>query len=77
MHVDISWETVSDQNVHLVKIYRSENNKEYVPVGIQQPYINRYADYTGETGIEYSYKISFLNSDYKETGLSAPISATR
>jgi hypothetical protein len=75
-HVDISWEKVTDPNVHLVKIYRSENNEEYVSVGIQQPYINRYTDFTGETGKEYFYRITFLNSDYKETDSSAAVSAT-
>ncbi|MCU0370678.1 MAG: hypothetical protein MUC31_04640, partial [Bacteroidales bacterium] len=75
-HVDIAWEAVSDPNVRLVKIYRSENGGGFVPAGIQQPYINRYADFTGETGKEYAYMISFLDSDYKETELSAPVSAT-
>ncbi len=74
-HVDISWEKITDPNIHLMKIYRSEYGGEYLPVGIQQPYINRYADFTGETGREYSYKISFLNSDYEETELSLPITA--
>ena len=49
-HVDISWQPFSDEQVKYVKIYRSENGKTFIPVGVQSPLINRYADYTGITG---------------------------
>jgi hypothetical protein len=78
MHTDITWKKIDDQNVHLVKIYRSTNGKDYRAAGVQQPYINRYADFTGETGKKYFYKISFLNSTYEETKSSNPVAvATR
>ena len=70
LHNDIVWNTATDKNIHLVKIYRSDNGIDFIPVGIQQPFINRYADFTGETNKQYSYKISFLNSSYKESALS-------
>lgn len=76
MHVDINWKKLTDPLIHLVKIYRSENEKEYKPVGIQQPFTNRYADFTGETGKKYFYKISFMNNKYEETQLSQPVSAS-
>jgi len=76
MHIDIKWDKIIDENIHLVKIYRSEDGANYRAVGIQYPYANRYADFTGETGKEYSYRISFLNSDYEETALSAPVSVS-
>ena len=76
MHVDITWEKVTSNNVHLVKIYRSEDGQDFKPIGVQQPYINRYADFTGVTGKKYSYKISFLNDQYKETKLSSSKSAS-
>jgi exo beta-1,2-glucooligosaccharide sophorohydrolase (non-reducing end) len=75
MHVDIVWEKPADKNIHLVKIYRSENGKEYKAVGIQQPYINRYIDFVGVPGKKYFYKISFLNSIYEETKFSNPVTA--
>ena len=78
MHVDLSWKKPADKNIKLVKIYRSENEVDYNAVGVQQPYINRYADFTGETGQRYSYKISFLNNNYQETKLSEAVaSATK
>jgi len=75
MHVDITWQSATDKNIHMVQIYRSDDGKNFKPVGIQQPYINRYADFTGETGKKYYYKISFLNHYYKESKLSSPVIA--
>ncbi len=76
VHVDIQWEKVLDPGVHMVKIYRSENGKMLEPVGIQMPYMDRYADFTGESGKNYSYRISFLNSDYEESEMSEPSGAS-
>ena len=74
-HVDISWKPFNDEQVKFIKIYRSENGKAFIPVGIQSPLMNRYSDFTGITGRRYSYKISFLNYQYKETGFSNTMSA--
>jgi exo beta-1,2-glucooligosaccharide sophorohydrolase (non-reducing end) len=70
-HVDLQWEKIAEKSVHLIKIYRSDNKKDYFPIGIQQPYMNRYTDFTGETGKKYSYKISFLDAKYQETDQSS------
>lgn len=75
MHVDISWSPVIDKNVRLVKIYRSENGTDFKPVGIQENFTNRYADFTGETGKKYEYKITFLNQNFEESEMSEPVSA--
>jgi exo beta-1,2-glucooligosaccharide sophorohydrolase (non-reducing end) len=53
-HIDISWQKDTSNAIGFVKIYRSVNNKDFTPVGIQQPYTSRYADYTGETGYPIS-----------------------
>ena len=74
-HVDITWDKVTDTTVHLVKIYRSEDGTIYQPVGIQQPYINRYADFTGEADKKFSYMITFVNSNYAESEFSEPAGA--
>ncbi|HEU0112257.1 MAG TPA: glucoamylase family protein [Flavisolibacter sp.] len=74
-HVDLQWEPIKDSTVRYVKIYRSEDGKTFKPVGIQLPFHNRYADFTGKTGKSYQYKISVLNHQYVESKLSAPISA--
>ncbi len=74
-HVDILWQPFSDEQVKYVKIYRSENGKDFASVGVQLPQINRHADFIGITGKQYSYKISFLNYKYQESAFSNIISA--
>ena len=75
MHVDLTWDKPLDKNIKLVNIYRSSNGIDYRDVGVQQSYINRYADFTGETGKKFYYKISFLNNNYLETKSSAVVQA--
>lgn len=72
-HVDIEWTPVIDSVIEYVKVYRSENGGEYHPVGIQSPFTQRFADFTGISGKTYQYKISFLNNKYEETSLSPPV----
>ena len=77
-HINITWQPLNDPAIKYVKIYRSENGKDFIPVGIQQPFTNRFADFTGQTGRTYQYKISFLNRDYNETAASpAMVAKTR
>jgi hypothetical protein len=75
-HVDIAWEKVTDPNIHLVNIYRSFDGKVYNWIGVQQPYYNRFTDFTDETGKIYSYRIAFMNSNYEESGWSEPAIAS-
>jgi hypothetical protein len=72
-HVDITWPAVTDKNVRFVKIFRSVDGVNFTPVAVQQPYINRYADFTGETGKKYFYAISLLNRQYRETARSSAV----
>ena len=58
-HVDITWKTVTDSTIKYIKVYRSTNGKSFYPVGVQTPWINRYADYTDTTGKKFFYKITF------------------
>lgn len=75
-HVDIEWKLPTDKNIRFVKIYRAVEGKPFTPVGIQQPFTNRYSDFTGETGKIYEYKISFLNYNYMEGAPSKAVSAS-
>ncbi len=74
-HVDITWTPIKDEGVKYVQVYRSEDGKNFKPVGIQLPFTSRYADFTGHTGKNYHYKISFVSDQYTESGLSATLSA--
>ena len=70
MHVDISWKPVPDSTVQFVKIYRSENGKDFRAVGIQSTLIDRYADYTGVSQKRFYYRITFVDDNFRETPLS-------
>lgn len=75
-HIDIVWKRITNDNIRLVKIYRSTDNVHYSMLNVQQPFINRYTDFTGKAGVKYFYKISFLNDGYEETKLSPAISGS-
>ncbi len=59
MHIDISWEKITNSAIHLTKIYRSESGSGYHAVGIQPAYKNRYTDFTGETGESIATEFHF------------------
>ncbi len=74
-HVDLTWNPVKDSAVRFVKIYRSENGRDFTAVGIQLPIINRYADFTGVANKQYFYKITFVDEQFRETIPSNLVSA--
>jgi exo beta-1,2-glucooligosaccharide sophorohydrolase (non-reducing end) len=75
-HVDLSWAAVTDSRVAYYQIYRSQDGKDYHPVGIQIPHFNRYADYCGRETGEFFYKVTAISQDYQETEASEIISAS-
>ncbi|MFZ4463842.1 MAG: glucoamylase family protein [Bacteroidales bacterium] len=75
MHIDLCWKKITNDNIRFVKIYRSENGIDYKAVGIQQSIFNRFADFTGETGKKYFYRLSYLNNQFEESGFSATMAA--
>lgn len=74
-HVDLKWKPLKNEHIRYVKIYRSENGKDFKPVGIQDAYIERFADFTNETGKKYAYKISYLDKLFNESKWSEMVSA--
>lgn len=75
-HVDLSWNEVDPTIVRYIKIYRSENDQDYLPVGIHNPgQSSRYADFTGTPGKKYYYKLSTLNQQYQESEMSEAVQA--
>ena len=75
-HVDVIWNKAEAKNAKYIKIYRSTNGKEFISVGIQNPFIGRYSDFTNEPNKVYKYRISCINYDYTETQLSDIVEAT-
>jgi hypothetical protein len=74
-HIDITWKPVTDPAVKYIKIYRASDNKTFIPVDIQIPQISRYADFVKHDGT-YTYKITLLDSRYRESAPSGVVSAT-
>ena len=73
-HVDLSWNNVDAETTRYVKIYRSQNNKNFKEIGVQSPdEFSRYVDYTGIAGKTYYYKLSSLGYDYSESPLSESV----
>ncbi|MDR5589538.1 glucoamylase family protein [Christiangramia sp. SM2212] len=73
-HVEINWNDIDTKKVKLIKIYRSQNNSDFEPVGVQNTqYFSKYTDYTGSPDQTYSYKISAIGYDYSESELSQPV----
>ncbi len=75
-HVDLEWSPLKTKDARLVKIYRSTDSMHFIPIGVQLPVINRYTDYTGETGKKYYYKSTLLDDSYQESFASQVVSAT-
>ncbi|MCC8143345.1 MAG: hypothetical protein LIO97_05185 [Tannerellaceae bacterium] len=75
-HVDITWNTNGLNRFKYIKVYRGTSQGDFLPVGIQNPLMGRYTDFTGETGKTYQYKVTLLNQDYNETAPSGAVSAT-
>lgn len=69
-HVDLSWPHIEKQDTKYIKIYRSEDNKIFTPIGIQKPYFDRFTDFIGKTDKQFYYKISYLDYQYSETPTS-------
>lgn len=66
-HVDIEWAPVTDKNIRYVKIYRYFDVIRPASVSIQDAWSNRYADYVGVAGKEFTYRIAYLDKMYNES----------
>jgi exo beta-1,2-glucooligosaccharide sophorohydrolase (non-reducing end) len=75
-HVDLTWPVVTDPLLAYYQIYRSRNGQDFLPISIQNPNFNRYADYVGPAPGEYFYKMTAVSQDYRESQASEPVSAT-
>jgi exo beta-1,2-glucooligosaccharide sophorohydrolase (non-reducing end) len=75
-HIDISWDALRSDALERYIIYRSFDGKDFRPIGIQEAGITRYADFLGKTDAKASYKVSASDRAYRESPLSAEVSAS-
>jgi exo beta-1,2-glucooligosaccharide sophorohydrolase (non-reducing end) len=73
-HIDLTWAPVQDSELQFYKIYRSLDGKTFTPLATQRGDRTRFEDFLGESGKSASYKVSAVNSGYKESALSEAIS---
>ena len=57
-------------------IYRSENGRPFEPIGVQRPGINRYCDYTGDSHMTASYRVTARTSPLVESAPSEVATAS-
>lgn len=75
-HIDLSWDKITDTLVKYVSILRSSDNKNFVPVAVQSPWINRYADFVDTSGRTYFYRIALLDRQYRQSPSSSTVQGT-
>lgn len=74
-HVDITWQLPLTPSIRYIKIYRSEDNKNFKPVGIRSISYKKYTDYVPRSGASYYYKIAWVDYLYRESPFSDVIKA--
>jgi len=75
-HVELQWDPVSNPALGTYVIYRSLNHKDFEPVGIQLPGINRYSDFLGKSGVTAEYKIASSDHGYRVSAPSQAVTAS-
>lgn len=75
-HVDISWEAIQSAELQHYVVYRSLDGRDFEPIGIQVPGINRYTDFLGKPGETARYKVAAVDRSYRESAFSNEISST-
>lgn len=69
-HIEISWRLPLTPSIRYIKIYRSENNKDFKPVAIRPIFATKYSDIVSEVGRTYYYRITWLDFQYRESPYS-------
>ncbi|MFD1165257.1 glucoamylase family protein [Sphingobacterium daejeonense] len=69
-HVDLLWQVPLTPSIRYVKIYRSEDNKDFKAVGIRPTYMLRCLDFLPILDKKYYYKIAWVDYNYRESPFS-------
>lgn len=74
-HIDLKWDATDSSRLAYYLISRSTDGGAFQPIGVQQPGIHRYTDFTGAPGIKATYKVAAVDAAYRSSPSSAPVSA--
>lgn len=69
-HVHLQWQLPLTPSIRYIKIYRSEDNVHFEPVGIRTVHMQSALDYVPFLDKTYYYKIAWVDFDYKESPFS-------
>ncbi len=75
-HIDITWQSDSNDSLQYFRIERSLDNGLFVPLGIQVPGIHRYTDFLGQVGKKAAYRIVAVDRSYRDSPPSGMVSAS-
>jgi hypothetical protein len=77
-HVDLTWQPVASANLLHYRIHRSSDGGPFVPVAIAKGTRHRTVDFVGASDRKVAYRISAVDTGYRESPLSPPVeTATR
>jgi hypothetical protein len=74
-HVEVRWSPVNRKFLARYVVYRSLDNHNFEPIGVQLAGTNRYSDFIGKAGVTAAYKVASEDWWYKRSPLSNPASA--
>ncbi|PTY06931.1 hypothetical protein DB347_10040 [Opitutaceae bacterium EW11] len=69
-HVDLAWNPSRADDVLSYRIYRSEDGRQFSPVGTQEGRWTRYEDFSHRTGQQVFYKVTALDVSGNESPMS-------
>ncbi len=75
-HVDLIWDPVPPDHVERYVIYRSDDGKNFQPIGIQVRGITRYTDYLGKPPRTAQYTVAASDATYRQSKASGAVTAT-
>lgn len=72
-HAHLKWRLPLTPSIRYVKIYRSEDNENFDPIGIRPVFMQSCLDYIPEINKKYYYKIAWVDYQYVESPFSEVI----
>jgi hypothetical protein len=69
-HIEVRWDPVGKPELRRYVIYRSFDNKNFLPIGIQLPGTQHYSDFLGRAGVTAQYKVAASDREYRQSPLS-------
>src|SRR6266704_694673 len=75
-HIMLSWDPVTSAELGRYVIYRSLDEAEFQPIGIQIPGTHRYSDFLGKAGVSARYKVVAQDNRYRDSSPSAVVWAS-